>query len=264
VDAEDAKQWSVASENMDLLADAEVPYVLSMGNHDYAVGPSGWPSNRTTMIDQYFPVSRFSGQSWFFGTFDPAHIENNYAVFSVTGSRERWLVVSLEFGPRDAVLDWANSALKQHADLPAIIVTHAYLYEDSTRYDHQRRPDQKWNPHRYPIDMGAGSVNDGEEIWQKLVSQNSNVQFVLCGHVLGKGTGRETSTRRDGSAVHELLANYQMLPSGGDGFLRIMLFEPSARSVHVSTYSPYTGEWKTDSENDFYLDYQPEGPVLSY
>jgi hypothetical protein len=263
VDAENATQWSVASDSMDVLADAGVPYVLSMGNHDYSVGPSGWPTGRSTMIDQYFPVSRFSSQWWFFGTFDPAHIENNYAVFTVPGTHTRWLVVSLEFGPRDEVLVWANGVLAQHADLPAIVVTHAYLYEDGTRYDHQRRPAQKWNPHAYPIDVGPGSVNDGEEIWQKLVSANSNVRFVLCGHVLGKGTGRSTSTRADGTVVHEILANYQMLKSGGDGFLRIMTFDPQARFVHVSTFSPYIGEWKTDTENDFFLDLQSDDPSLS-
>jgi len=210
VDADDPAQWNVASESMDILADGHVPYVVSMGNHDYAVGPSGWPTARSTLIDQYFPVARFSGHSWFRGTFDPAHIENNYAVLRVPHTRTRWLVVSLEFGPRDDVLAWADAVLKAHAHLSAIIVTHAYLYD---------------------------------------------VKLVLCGHVLGSGTGRLTSTRPDGTTVHQILANYQMLAQGGGGYLRVLTFFPEARVIHVSTYSPYSGLSKLDPENDFDLAY---------
>ncbi|HEY0870989.1 MAG TPA: metallophosphoesterase [Acidothermaceae bacterium] len=255
VDTEDVAQWSVASDSMDILADARVPYVLSMGNHDYAVGPSGWPTGRSTMIDQFFPVARFSGNSWFYGTLDPAHIENSYAVLEVPDTEAHWLVVSLEFGPRDAVVKWADEVLKRHSRLPAIVVTHAYLYDDGTRYDVVRRPDQKWNPHRYPIVTQPGGVNDGEEIWQKLILPNPNVEFVLCGHVLGKGVARSTSTRPDGTIVHEILANYQTLPIGGGGYLRILTFFPDSRVVHVETYSPYLAVSKTDGANDFYLPY---------
>ena len=63
--------------------------------------------------------------------------------------------------------------------------------------------------------------------------------------------------------VHEILANCPMLKIGGDGFLRLMTFDPQARSVHVSTYSRYSGEWKTDVDSDFYLDYQPDDPAPS-
>jgi hypothetical protein len=98
-------------------------------------------------------------------------------------------------------------------------------------------------------------VNDGEEIWQKLVEPNSNVRFVLCGHVLGTGTARLTSQRADGTTVHQILANYQMLPLGGGGFLRTMTFYPGQRLVHVGTYSPYLDRSKTDDANDFYLTY---------
>ena len=255
VDADEPAQWNVASESMDILADGHVPYVVSMGNHDYAQGPSGWPSVRSTLIDQYFPVSRFSGHSWFRGTFDPAHIENNYAVLRVPHTEMRWLVVSLEFGPRDEVLAWADAVLKAHAHLPAIVVTHAYLYEDGTRYDDLGRPGQKWNPHRYPIANQPGAVNDGEEIWQKLVATNPNVKLVLCGHVLGRGTARLTSTRPDGTIVHQILANYQMLAQGGGGYLRLLTFLPEERLIHVSTYSPYARLAKLDPENDFDLPY---------
>lgn len=254
VDSDDVGQWTAAAHSMQML-DGLVPYLVSTGNHDYGLGGDGWTVTRSTLIDSYFPVSKFAQFPWFRGTFEAEHIENNYALVDVPGTTDHWLVVSLEFGPRDAVLAWADSVVKRYPSTPAMIVTHAYLYGDSSRYDHLARPTQKWNPHDYPIGSTTGAVNDGEEIWQKLILGNSNIEFVLCGHVLGGGTGRLTSIRPDGTIVNQILANYQMLPLGGGGFLRILEFAPATRSVHVRTYSPYLDEFKKDSENDFVLGY---------
>jgi hypothetical protein len=153
------------------------------------------------------------------------------------------------------VLAWADRVAKRYAALPAIVVTHAYLASDGARFDHLARPDQLWNPHRYLDDSVAGSVNDGEEIWRKLVARNDNILFVLCGHDLGDGVGRLASTRADGTTVHQLLANYQMQALGGGGYLRLLQFSPAERRVRVRTYSPYLDRFKTDPDNDFHLAY---------
>jgi len=101
----------------------------------------------------------------------------------------------------------------------------------------------------------AGGVNDGQEIWQKLVSRHDNLRFVLCGHALDDGTGRLTSRRPDGSSVQEILANFQTAALGGGGFLRIMRFSPAQRTVAVQTYSPYLDRWKRDPDNQFTVRY---------
>jgi hypothetical protein len=145
--------------------------------------------------------------------------------------------------------------LKRHANLPAIVLTHAYLDADGTRYDHASRGDQPWNPHRYFADDQAGAVNDGEELWRKLISRHDNVRFVLCGHALDDGTGRLTSRRADGSAVQQIVANFQTGPLGGAGYLRLMRFSPRDRTVDVQTYSPYLDRYKRDPENEFDLAY---------
>src|SRR5262249_46504815 len=156
-----------------------------------------------------------------------------------------WLILSLEFGARDAVLAWADGIAKRHAELPAIVVTHAYLDSEGTRYDHIAHPDQLWNPHRYLADAHPGDVNDGEEIWRKLVARNDNIRFVVCGHDLVDGVGRLTSVRRDGTRVHQLLANYQTTEAlGGEGYLRLMRFFPAEQRVVVQTYSPYADRFK--------------------
>ena len=250
VDADEPRQWGAAAHSLHEL-DGVVPYVLAAGNHDYR--RAGSRVSRETSINAYFPPAGLSATDWFGGTFEAGRIENSFAIVATGGTR--WLIVALEFGPRDAVLAWADAVLRRYAALPAIVVTHAYLYSDGTRYDHRTRPDQLWNPHQYLDEEHPGDVNDGQEIWRKLVSRNSNVRFVLCGHDLADGVGRLTSVRPDGTTVHQLLANYQASALGGEGFLRLMRFFPAERRVAVRTYSPYSDRFKTDPDNEFTLTY---------
>lgn len=249
VDADEPRQWANARESLGLL-DGVVPYILSTGNHDYT--RKGDRLTRDSLIDTYFPELSRARATRLEGTFEPWHIENSFQILDAPGGP--WLILSLEFGPRDAVLSWADRLLRQHASLPAIVVTHAYLRADNARYDHTAER-AGWNPHRYLDDRASGAVNDGEEIWRKLVVKNHNILFVLCGHELGDGVGRLTSVRPDGSRVHQILANYQMGPLGGGGYLRLMRFTPAKRRVQVRTYSPFLDRFKTDPDNAFELEY---------
>jgi hypothetical protein len=244
-------QWERAARALRRL-DGHVPYALVPGNHDLG----GGTSRNGSLMNVYFPPAEFLKYPWFRETFEPGDIDNSVLLIDVNG--QSWLVLALEFGPRDRVLAWAGSVLERHPKTPAIVVTHAYLYGDGTRYDH-RRADQLYNPKHFILEEGA---NDGEEMWHKLVSRHDNVRFVLSGH--HPGAARLTSARPSGTKVHQILANYQTCagdcfekdgrPShGGNGWLRLMRFEPAAGKVSVRTYSPYLGEWKTDPANQFEL-----------
>jgi hypothetical protein len=250
VDADEPRQWQSAARSLHRL-DGVVPYVLAAGNHDYR-RRGAWIS-RETSLNAYFPKRDAEPNVESRGTFEPGHGEDSFELVETPAGP--WLILSLEFGPRDAVLAWADRILRRHAGTPAILITHAYLDSSNTRYDHVGRSDQLWNPHRYLADGPTGEVNDGEEIWRKLVATNDNILFVLCGHDLDDGVGRLTSVRADGTSVHQILANYQTGALGGEGFLRLMRFFPDARKVTVRTYSPYADRFKTDADNQFTLDY---------
>jgi hypothetical protein len=251
VDSDDPAQWRRASESLHKL-DGVVPYVLASGNHDYV--RRGDRITRRTRLGSFFPPEAFGGAPCAAPTFEPGQSENSCRILETPGGP--WLVLSLEFGPRDGALAWADAMAKRYASLPAMVVTHAYLASDDARYDHVLRPDHLWNPHRYlEGPSGGGGVNDGEEIYRKLVAKNDNIHFVLCGHDLGDGIGRLTSVRPDGTKVHQLLANYQMGALGGAGYLRLLQFFPERHRVRVRTYSPFLDRWKTDADNDFTLDY---------
>jgi hypothetical protein len=260
VDADLPEQWHNAMHSLAML-DGNVPYVVTAGNHDYSQ-----IADRVGMTSQFLPVSHFAQMPTFGGTFEPEHIENSYSLFPAGGTS--WLVLALEFGPRDEVLDWALATLRRFPTLPAIIITHAYMYAGDRRYD-RRGPRQEWNPHAYVMmDRPGSSINDGEEMWRKLVLPSSNVKFVFSGHVVGNGSGdlgyaaaRLTSRRPDGTFVHQILANYQYCLGGpceavhgGNGFLRLVRISPAERTVSVKTYSPYLDQSQTDDANQFTLD----------
>jgi 3',5'-cyclic AMP phosphodiesterase CpdA len=238
-------QWTNASHSLHLL-DLKVPYALAIGNHDYP-GGGGAVSRDTTLFDKYFSLSSLDSPS-FKGIYEPGSASNSYHLFEVDG--QSWLIVSLEFGPRDAVLSWADRILKANPSANAIVLTHAYLYADGTRFDHLTRTDQAFNPHTYGVEALAGGVNDGEEIWQKLIVNNANVRIVLCGHVHAES--HLTSTRAAGPPVHQILADYQDDGQGGDGYLRIMTFQPNG-AINVSSYSPHLKTYRTDGDNAFTL-----------
>ena len=246
------KQWTNAKNSLSLL-DGVVPYALAPGNHDY--GPDGRTTTRDTLLNEYFPVSLFDKLPTFGGVYQRRRLDNSYHLFSAGG--RNWLVLALEFGPRDGVVQWANVVLDRYSHRSAIIVTHAYMWYDDTQYDHTTPAGQTHNPHHYPVGRLPGSVNDGKELWDKLIYKHKNVAFVLCGHVGGDGAGRLTSTGEHGNPVHQLLANYQMLPEGGQGYLRLLEFLPDEKTVQVKTYSPYMDRYKTGNQQQFVLDLPP-------
>lgn len=237
---EDPAQWTRAQRSLGML-DGVVPYALAKGNHDLTRGVS----RVRGLMDEFFPASRFLRHAWFRETFELDDMDNTFLLVDMGG--RNWVVLALEFGPRDQVLAWADGILRRHADLPAIIVTHAYLYPDNTRYD-RRRVDQAHGVHEVALEGGS---NDGEEIWNKLVSRHDNVLFVFSGHVPEDGVGLLTSRRPSGTVCHQMLANYQAYGLGGDGFMRILRFDPVARRMSVRTYSPYFDVFKSDPDNEF-------------
>jgi hypothetical protein len=241
-------QWDRVSRAFGRL-DGVVPYTIVLGNHDH--GLNGNAKTRDTLADDYFPLSRFAGWPTFGGVMENGHIENNFHLFKA-GSGD-WLILNLEWGPRDETLEWADRILEKYSSRRAIIATHAYLYSDSMRYDWQTKgQEQKWNPHNYGT---AGGVNDGEQIWQKLVKKHANVAMVINGHVLNDGLGFLVSKADNGNSVNQMLVNFQdpIHPLGGEAWLRLLEFLPDGKSVQAKTYSPLYEVYKTDPDNQFVI-----------
>ena len=160
------------------------------------------------------------------------------------------MVLSLEFGPTDETLTWANELVARYKDKRVIVATHSYMYHDDTRLGEG----DDYSPHKK-----GPSRNDGEEMWTKFIRRQPNIFLVVSGHVLGDGAGRLISKGDAGNPVIQVLSNYQRCKNGGNGWLRIMKFVPKENKIYVKTYSPTLNEFNDDPQHTFTLDYLMNG-----
>jgi len=248
------KEWKVIQNSFSKL-NGKVPYVLAAGNHDMGSADGKFADVRnSTLFNNYFPYSQMSSLPGFSGVAEEGKMDNAYYIFK-TG-RINWLVISLEFGPRNSILNWAGSVIEKYPDHSVIINTHSYMYSDSTR----QGPGDNWRPQAYGVgkDKGDSSVNDGEQIWDKLVKDHSNVRFVFSGHVLNTGVGTLVSINSKGFPVYQMLANYQEgvtgSVKGGNGWLRILDMNYKKKTLNVSTYSPYINKYNEEPAQQFIIE----------
>lgn len=229
-------EWRVAVEAHDLLKGV-VPVALVPGNHD--LGPGGKAGTRETLLSEFFTAKEFRTWPTFGGIYDrePERMENSYHLFSA-GGRD-WLILALEFGPRDDVLRWANAVVAGHADRAVILITHAYLRPDNQRFNRWLKvgPAKKSaGLDSYKLSQQPGGFNDGEDVWKKLVARHANFLFVFSGHVCY--TSLLSTPGEHGNTVHQILVDYQKDPNGGNGYLRLLQFHPDGVTVTVDDYSP--------------------------
>lgn len=246
-------QWEVAQAALKKL-DGVVPYSLVLGNHD--LGPGGNCTTRDTYLNDYVPLDVAKKSPALAGLMDESRLDNSFHTFTTRG--QKFLVLALEFGPRDATVEWAENVVAKHPDHHVLLTTHAYMYYDDTRYDWTKYgTKQTWNPHNYGTAKLDGGTNDAEELWNKIIAKHKNVFMTLNGHVLEDGLGRLTSANPHGGDVHQLLVNYQMKKEGGEGYLRLVEFLPDGKTVQIKAYSPSLDEYKTDPQNQFVLTLDP-------
>lgn len=233
-----------------------VPILLATGNHDY--GHHGDAHFRYTRLGDYFP--RAPGAAAPLLAAEKRHSIAN-AYYRIALPRVTLGVLVLEWAPRASTVAWANRVLSQFADDRVIVATHAYLYDDSTRYDwHSRHTAQRWNPLWYDMEWLEQLYDreyDGEMLWNALVRRHPGVFLVLCGHVGGAGTGQLASRGDGGNLVEQVLANFQTLDEGGLGYLRLFEIQPDGRSMRMKTYSPSLGRFAVASSQQGVLPIDP-------
>lgn len=254
----DLEQWRMARAAMDNL-NGEVFYAMAPGNHDY----EGGAASRFTYFndDRFFgPNSPYGRQETVGGFFEANRTDNSYHVFRA--GENDWLVLALGFGPSDQLVEWTDNVISAHPNHTVILLTHAYLYSDDTRYDWiAKGSSQSWNPHRYTVARRPGeTVNDGQELWDKLLRKHANVKLVFCGHVLNDGVALLTSVGDRGQVIHQMLANYQTgvegSINGGNGFMRLIYISPDG-TLDVYTYSPHLDELLSGPYQHFRLEVSP-------
>ncbi len=238
-----SEEWDVARASFRQL-DGRVPYLLATGNHDY---DGNAPARETSGLNRAFADAEIGNWPSFGGAFEHGRMENCFHLATI--GAHAWILLSLEMGPRDVVVQWANAVLGEYADRRALLITHAYLFRENRRYDHTAGVKQRASPHTWG--------NDGEQLWQKLVRRHPNVMIVLSGHVSTDGLGYLASEGDCGNTVHQMMVDYEKMRGGGQAFLRLLEFLPDGRRVRVRTYSPALDETRGSGLEDFVFTLQP-------
>jgi hypothetical protein len=238
-------EWGNADAAYKLLDAAHIPYFAAIGNHDYDANNPGSRTSATKNFNNYFGPGRYSSSGYWKGSYPSGSNENFYGVLTING--QPFLVLALEFYPRDSSLAWAAQVIQNNSDKQIIIITHSYEYFDNTRVSACNSFDAQY--------YGLGADNDGDAMWSKLVRQYKNITLVLSGHEV-RGAGQDAAGHRmdvgvNGNLVNQILSDYQNMTNGGNGYLRIMKFHPSTDTIDVLTYSPYLNSYLADSTNQF-------------
>jgi hypothetical protein len=251
--------WNNFREGLDILDAAGMMYFFTFGNHDcgsqsigYIKGTPGDYSLRDeqrycSLVNTYLPPHIYKAWPTYGGSYDPISVDNTWHRFYAAG--RWWVVLSIEYNPRDSVIAWADSVIKSNATANVIITTHSYITSE-----------------------GVYSTEGGQRIYGQIVYPNSNVIFVVGGHHVGvtqpdgskhPGIYRKSilTTNIAGKKVFELFFNQQefdgieggQIIGGEDGAKTALItFKPATGTIQGRVTNA-TGEWVTGSQWQFSL-----------
>lgn len=226
--------------------DAGIALSVAIGNHDYE--PMGSRSADVFNRPDAFGLELYEGtfeQETEEPGLDPGGTINHYSTQEIYG--RPYLFLTLEYYPRDKVLDWADNLVQNVLpDHEVIVSTHAYLNEYgnlSTSTYNQTVPGPEYS-------------NSGASMWERYFKYWKNLRFILNGHFIN--TPRQNyfeQTGVHGNVVHCHFFNYQnwgykfgslyyVTESGLNqaATLKIFTLYPASNRVVIRNYTPSAGK----------------------
>src|SRR5690606_9384792 len=210
-------QWENADPQYRRLDEAGLPYGVLAGNHDVGHGISDYAN-----FGAYFGAARYAHNPWYGGDYE--NNRGHYDLFTAGGID--FVAVYMGWDPGDDEIAWMNEVLARYPERLAIVGLHEFLLASG----------------------GLGPVP--QRIMDDVVAANPNVRIVMSGHYHDAYTRvDEFDDDGDGVAdrtVHSMLFDYQELPEGGLGYLRLLHFDNVGERVVVRTFSPSLGDYDSD------------------
>lgn len=237
------KEWKTVLEQTERL-NGLIPYSLISGNHDAVL------DTKLGLFDQ-----TYADKSGFYykhvaengGFMNPESVRNTYLCFSV-GAVD-YIIINLDFGATDDILDWAGEILSEHSNRRAIIATHGYSYADGTTLDST----DSSRPSYY-----NKKLNDGEDIWQKFVSKYENIDMVVSGHISRHDVACTVRRGDAGNNVYQLLMDTQgaCKTLGGVGVVGLMYFTEDGSHARIEYYSTVYEKYFCESNKIIELEFE--------
>ena len=219
-----------------------IPFSIIRGNHDR----SGLSSER---YDKYITQAKYGDEIT--GAFDGTML-NTYRIIQV--EQVKYLFMNLDFLLKDEVLDWANEIIAQNKDCRVIVSTHIYMNYTGKYYT-------------LTGDSGIGTKygceNNGDDLWNKVLSRHENVIMMICGHNPTDDIYYRQKTGVHGNKVTEILVDPQTTDRehNGTGLVAMLYFTNGGKDVEVQYYSTIKDAYfKTNNQFKIKLDI-PESTI---
>lgn len=225
------KEYEAIDAQLQRLKEAGINQSVIRGNHDTIAS-----------YDKYITTEKYS-YGGDFQSYDGT-MKTYYRKVTVGGIK--YMMLTLDFFPCTAEIEWAREVIDANPDYNVIISTHGYLDDNMTLlqedelYDVEDRVDSEGN---------ALGGHAGQYIYDNLVVPCSNVVMVICGHEFSEGPEIKTLTREDGTTAVQMLVDFQQaeyLDLRSYGMIAMLHFSNGGETVTV--------EWFSSIKNEYYMD----------
>ena len=235
--------------------DGVVPYSIIRGNHDILsskITNNGVLSmKKSTNFDEFYgrENSPYAKQYTYCYEYPEEGQENfrarNTIHFFSSNTRD-YMVVALDYGASDDVLNWAGEIITNHPHHNVIVTTHNYLDTDGTTSD---KGEGSVPSRDYNLDNSYG-VNDGNDMWNKLISKHENIVLVLCGHHPLDQLLMVKSKGDNGNEVVQILIDPQGMDKGdAKGMVATFYVDKNGEDITVEWYSTIKNQYYKKSNN---------------
>lgn len=239
-------EWQTAKNAISKM-NGKISYSLVRGNHD-----------NTKYLNDYFNYSAYTSQ--FSGFYEESNISNSYMELEIGDTK--YLFMTLDYGASDDVLDWASEVVEDYDDYKVIVTTHAYMFRDGTTLDsNDVCPPETSSDIDFcvPVDSRPNrDYNNGEQLWDKFISQHGNIILVLSGHDPCDNVVTLQTEGIHGNIVTQMLIDPQGMDNdiGATGMVAMLYFNEDGSKMDVEFYSTVKEQYyKTSNQYSVDMSY---------
>ena len=224
-------EWDRALVAMKILADADIPFGMTPGNHDYDNyfhATSSRPLAETTgRWAKYFGSGSwlFKGKSWYGGASDNLTCNPGLSSFQTfTAGGKKFLHISLELEAGTNAIAWAQGVINAHKGYATIVTTHSYISPFAAGSTEppatEGGPNATYNAASFLVNSPCG-WNGAANVFADLIYPNDQIFLVISGHSYNstnktgaypgssQGEGIRIDNNAKGHPVYQVLTDFQ-------------------------------------------------------
>jgi len=184
-------EWNRALKAMEVLADADISFGMSIGNHDYdnyMYAKNSRPLVSNNMWKKYFGSDSwlFKDKRWYGGASDSLSCNpglSSYQTFTAGGKKFLHISLQLEAGPE--AVQWAQGVINAHKGYATIVTTHSYISPfpagDTEPPASEGGKNAKYNAASFLVNSPCG-WNGAANVFADLIYPNDQIFLVISGH----------------------------------------------------------------------------------